>query len=518
MNEDLKIIKKKYGEKMMHLCRDMFPSLLEEKGLLSGLLLSRFEPSHDLYDDIEKCDLIDYFVEYIYGFIDRNKKDKIKTDYTPKELLDQAGYVLYECKTEEDIQEFKKYYAKDEELCTFNGGRLNRCYVFFAVKKDVDNIIREDYKEPFREDRYGTSVISIQFTKGSNPYLSIKNRYNHTVINPDATFHNDLENIIPGLSYAFEKEYSLTYSNIGEDFYLPSYVLADDGKYYKYNYEINNVYYCPNNIIIDNFKVNRYSDEYQRYLVVDYFVIDRQNKKIYLYDEDINNSTAINTFDSDGELYAYDEIYGDSFTEYFENNEIENIKITTNEGGSRSIIVSVIGKEDVIIMIDKDNRIIGYRNNNITSIHDNFLSYNETLTKIDIRNVRYIGNNFLRRNHILKLFVAPELIEVGDKFLLENSYLSELLLPRLEVAGDEFLASNTSLEELYLPKVKKAGNSFLLFSGRLKNIYLPLLEVAGDNFIPFTAWIEKIDMSSLREHGTGFLSLYSDVTNIRKSR
>lgn len=65
---------------MMHLCRDMFPSLLEEKGLLSGLLLSHFEPSHDLYDDIEKCDLIDYFVEYIYDFIDRNKKDKIKTD------------------------------------------------------------------------------------------------------------------------------------------------------------------------------------------------------------------------------------------------------------------------------------------------------------------------------------------------------------------------------------------------------------------------------------------------------
>ena len=54
MNEDLKIIKKKYGEKMMHLCRNMFPTILEEEGLLSKLLLEHFEPSHDLYNDLEK--------------------------------------------------------------------------------------------------------------------------------------------------------------------------------------------------------------------------------------------------------------------------------------------------------------------------------------------------------------------------------------------------------------------------------------------------------------------------------
>ena len=37
----------------------------------------------------------------------------------------------------EDIQKFKKYYAIGEELCTFSGGRLNNCYVFFAVKKNI---------------------------------------------------------------------------------------------------------------------------------------------------------------------------------------------------------------------------------------------------------------------------------------------------------------------------------------------------------------------------------------------
>ena len=209
MNEDLKIIKKKFGEKMMHECRTLFPTLLEQKGLLPKLLLEHFEPSHDLYNDLEKYNLFNSFERYINSLAATNKKEMTVTSLTPEELLDKAGYTLYECKTEEDIQQFKKYYAKGEELCTFRGNRLNRCYVFFAVKKDVANIRREDYKEPFREDTYGTSVISIQFTRDTYTYLSIKNRYNHTVPNPDATFNNNLDNIIPGLSYAFQKQYGL---------------------------------------------------------------------------------------------------------------------------------------------------------------------------------------------------------------------------------------------------------------------------------------------------------------------
>lgn len=52
MNEDLKIIKKNYGEKMMKLCRSYFSTLLEEKRLLPQILLDNFEPSHFLYDDL----------------------------------------------------------------------------------------------------------------------------------------------------------------------------------------------------------------------------------------------------------------------------------------------------------------------------------------------------------------------------------------------------------------------------------------------------------------------------------
>lgn len=80
---------------------------------------------------------------------------------------------------------------------------------FFAVKKNADEIKRENFTNPQRQDEYGTSVISIQFSKGTINDLSIKNRYNHSVNNPDATFSNNLENIKPGLTNSFEQHYGL---------------------------------------------------------------------------------------------------------------------------------------------------------------------------------------------------------------------------------------------------------------------------------------------------------------------
>ena len=73
MNEDLKIIKKHYGEKMMHLCRELFPTLLEQEGLLSKLILDNFAPSKFLYDDIKESKNINGFKDYIYNLISELK-------------------------------------------------------------------------------------------------------------------------------------------------------------------------------------------------------------------------------------------------------------------------------------------------------------------------------------------------------------------------------------------------------------------------------------------------------------
>lgn len=66
MSEDLKIIKKKYGEDMMHLCRKLFPTILEKDiNELSTILLQNFYPNKNLCQDIINNNLITDFRSYI---------------------------------------------------------------------------------------------------------------------------------------------------------------------------------------------------------------------------------------------------------------------------------------------------------------------------------------------------------------------------------------------------------------------------------------------------------------------
>ncbi len=140
-SKELKRIKKLYGENFMHLCRELFPTLLEQEGLLTEILTSSFAiNSRTLYEDIVETDAKSNFKAYIYSKVDVEKdKPEIISKKTPYELLEEAGYDLYECNSEEEIQSFKKWYEPGEELCTFSGGRLDKCVVFWAVRKDADN-------------------------------------------------------------------------------------------------------------------------------------------------------------------------------------------------------------------------------------------------------------------------------------------------------------------------------------------------------------------------------------------
>ena len=468
MNKDLELIKKKYGERMSRLCRELFPILLETEGLLPEILLSNFEPSHILYDDLLKDNLIQEFKAFIYSKVE-NKENELVIDKTPSELLSEAGYDLYECFTEEDIQSFKKYYAPDEELCTFNGRRLNRCRVFFAVKKDVDQIKREDFPNPLRQDRYGTSVISIQFTKDGTNTLSIKNRYNHRVENPDATFSNDLDNIIAGLTKSFEIEYGLVQKYKSGDIEIPGYVKANDGKYYKFNYEINNIYYCPDNVIIDNFEVKRFSKD--NFIVLDYFILDLKRRVINLYDK---------TFE-------------DAFTDMV--NNISQIKVTST-GKNKEI--TIIGKngENITLVLDKANRIIELKSLGI-KIGDRFLYYNGSLTKASFPNLQIVSNDFLDGNEVLEEIETPKLETVGDYFLHSNKSLRRISFQSLREAGCDFLTSNEILEEIDAPKLETVGNYSLFSNKSLRRISLESLREAGYAFLNGNEVLEEIDAPKL---------------------
>ena len=478
MNQDLKIIKKKYGEKMMHLCRDMFPTILETEGALSQILLDKFEPCRYLYEDIIKNNKVEDFKSYIYKVFASSYREEIKKEKSPFELLDEAGYILYECKTEEDIQSFKKYYKKDEELCTFNGGRLDNCYVYFAVKKNVNEIIRESFKNPERQDLYGTSVISIQFTKDSSHILSIKNRYNHTVENPDATFGNNLDNIILGLTNSFEIYCGMKQQFKSEDFEIKGYVMANDGKYYKYNMEIYNVYYCPNNIIIDNFEVKKYPKE--KYIVLDYFILDLKSGDVKSYDYGIDDSFK-ETMKDCGKPVVY------------------------NEGDYKKIIFYIEKKSPIIIVLDKLNNIVEFENKNIKRIHARFLRYNKKLLKINIPNVNLIEHDFLYKNQGLTQIDLPKVKRISSCFLENNNILNKISLPNVEYIGGKFLRLNKELTEIDLPKAKKIDYSFLSTNKKIKKVSIPNVEYIYGNFLCCAVELKKLDMPKVKEIGDDFL-------------
>ncbi len=543
MTEELKAIKKIYGEQMMHLCRTCFPTILEKPGMLLSILGKNLAQTHSLAPDIYAKNLEEEFKDWVYSFIDVEREYEPVTTESPFELMDEAGYILFECKSEEEIQSFKKYYEPDEELCTFNGGRLNRCHVFFAIKKNVDEIKRENFPNPKRQDEYGTSVISIQFSKGKTHDISIKNRYNHTVNFPDSTFANNLDNIIPGLTQSFENYCDF---KIGHDLYASSSFLSElgfvrggDGKYYRSNIEVNAINYCENNIIINDGEViTKYAENKEQYIVIDQFVVDLKDKMIMSIDPE-DNDAFIQSINDAG--------------------IIKDIRVI-KDGEERIIKVTYLDNTEANIIIDRHNAIIGYSNNKVMDIENDFLVHNETLKGISLPNVLSIGSNFLLRNKIMKKISLPkvqyildkfmfncesllevdlpEVLSIEESFLFRSTQIENICLPKLErlkrgflgplgsgrsmfreesglrrvdlpnlvIVPDFFLSRNNTLVELNLPKAQVIGHSFLFSNQTLKKIDLPEAVTIGYNFMPYNEEIESISFPKAKEIGYSFLS------------
>lgn len=540
-SDELKKIKKIYGEKFMHFCREMFPTILEEEGKLYSILTSTFsENCKTLYEDIKSNEMETEFKDAIYEIALSDNKNKAITitDKAPYELLDEAGYNLYECTTQDEILAFRKYYKEDEELCTFRDTRLSRCVVFFAVRKDVDKIKREDFKNPKRQDEYGTSVMSIQFEKNGVCTCSIKNRYNHTVNNPDATYGNDLDKIIPGLSNSFEKllkqrGLSLDTSNVTQ-FELHNYVRASDGKYYKYNIEDRGIYYCPGNIIITG--AAHRIEKPEKAILIDNYIVDLENKRVELA------------------LPDEDEIFEskDEFVKSLGN--IKKIKVDKDKEkgiGCRKITIWHTDTEcPSIIEINRDNQITGFTNSRIIQISQEFLPYSEALESlslhrlrtvegyqgislkhIDFPNLEYAGDYFLSSNLKIQELYLPKLKkvgnsfgnysrvkkiylsslkEVGEKFLSECKTLEEGYFPELEKVESDFL-TGTRIEELNLPKIREVGDSFM-DTAKVQRLYAPLLRSAGDFFL-FDTNIESLSLPMLENVGNYGICNMSRLTN-----
>jgi len=421
---DLEFIKKYYGEKFSHFCRDNFSTILETPGVLSKIIFDHFAPTHSLYNDLiepyrvktpeKNVFLTDdqNFISFIYAIASSNKKDHfIKTNKTPEQLFDEAGYILYpECETNEDILKFKKYYEKDESLCTFNSERLKIARVWFAVKKNVENIKRENFTNPQREDEYGTSVLSIQFSRGSKSLISIKNRYNHHVKNPDCTFLNNLDNIKKGLTYAFTKKFNISLvNNYGVKFRNRNYILANDAKFYRFNIESDANYFCENNVFL--FNNNPIHLNPSRYLILDNFILDKQKCKFV----SVKKETQ------------------DDFVRTI--GEIKKVSVVGGKNQTKLVTITPIKGKDIYIVLNKFGGITKYINYNVTEIRNNFMHFNNSLECLILPNVRIIGDNFLEYNETLERLYLPKTISIGDYFMYAGYALKFLLIPNNVTMG-----------------------------------------------------------------------------------
>ena len=484
MNSELKKIKKIYGEETMHLCRSLFPTILEHEGLLLSILEEHFAPTKFLAQEVVQQDQSAAFKSYIYSFF-YNENNLLELPESASELLKKAGYTLYECHTEDEIQSFRKYYAPKEGLCTFDGGRLNTHYVFFAVKDNVYEIKRENFKKPQREDEYGTSVISIQFSKdpGFND-VQIKNRYNHKVENPDDTYFNNLDNIIPGLTRSFEKDYNLKITaKACPTLSLENYILGSDGKFHHFYMHNSNIYFCENNYLIKNRIVNgrvmdilendnTYTKEPERFIFMDTYVMDLKEKKI------IN---LIPKFAND-----FDNILDNA----------THITVTRT-GKIRKITITKKEEAAIEITLDEYGHIISLSNPELTTINNNFMRTNINLRTINIPNVTTIGNNFLILNSNLTSIFLPKTTSIGNSFCSSNPNITEVYAPFLSTIGNNFLNTSNSLISLELPNIIKVGNNFLGNGDNLKYLIVPKLQSLGDYFLYQNSTIEKLALPSL---------------------
>lgn len=257
-------IKKKIGEKAYQfLTRNYSGSFLEEHlptlfGLLSDIKYIKESEFTRLKALLNKK-------------LDEPEKAK-KPVKTAKELLDEAGFILDdEISTKEDYLKYNKYFNQKESLCKFRTYDATKDYhkVFWILRKNIDDIKRPE--KPSRQDEYSTSCMSVGISKDKATVGQITSRYNHTVSACDNTYNSNLDNIVEGLTEAFNQDYGLNLKKGAtiefDNFYYSS------GKFWHYNYEINGKKYGDNTID------GEYYDPSQ-YFIFENFILDLKNKKI----------------------------------------------------------------------------------------------------------------------------------------------------------------------------------------------------------------------------------------------
>lgn len=511
------ILKKKFGETAAKTVRSKIPIALDYPTEFVDFITAKIPIKEDVSFIVDKMgDNLDGLFRIA---IKKNSDAADANGKTPEELSKEAGYVFHRPSTADDILVFKKDFKNAELLCTYNNveGRAHKNFIFWLRRNEAETVLHakevtqeylkeqsegailwRDYLDkkglkkddgsydlsnldPRREDPYGTSSMSVQIGRTGDDLsvgaISIKNRYNHTVLSPDNTFDNKLDNIISGLEKAIygiqgvpeKREAS------GRPPQLPDNIAQDnEGKLFKYDMQEYGVYISKNGYIIN------------RVL----HIIDKSTQKIfddYLVDTKKKSAKS---------LTSGRELVPNINKVSFDKNAI---KIQTDDGS---------------LNLEFTDGVLDKLSGDVKNIGDKFMNYNKSLTNIDLPLVEKIGYEFLYFNKSLKNINLPLVKSVADEFLYSNESLKSIDLPLVQVIGEKFMRMNESLENVNLPYVSIIGPDFLKNVENLKTIDLPSVEIVGSNFLYFNKYLENINLPNLKVILNDFLYYNLSLKNI----
>ena len=369
----------------------------------------------------------------------------------PIKLLDDAGYDAFYVNNLHQQNSIEKYFEPYERLCTFNDqSRYKDYYIIHAVKKNVDDIKRGN--PPKREDEYGTSVISIQIDK-TGGFISIKNRYNHTVDNPDATFNNNPDNIIPGLTESLKNKFGVGFMT--QSAQMPDNFRMVNNQLVRFNYEIDNVYY-DEKYYFSGSEITKLNPDYE--VMIDNVILDIRTGTIRTVNDGTKDLANIL------------------------NNEISGVRVEKDKSTG-----------ETIIYITDENK----------NAQELVRTKNGCMTSLCLYKTAEVGNQFPRANKTLKKIYAPNLKKIGSRCFHMAENLENLYIPQLKEMGLDCFARAEKLSELNAPKLKNMGNGCFERARKIKKLYIPELEKMGSACFLSTDELLELNAPKLKKMGVG---------------
>lgn len=408
-------------------------------------------------------------MEYLISLKDVHVAE-MSVHQNPIDLLNRAGYDAYVVHDLDEQNAIKKYFADGEELCTFNDpSRFKHYYIINAVRKDVDKIRRADFANPKREDAYGTSVLSIQVLKNGG-FISIKNRYNHTVENPDNTFNSNPDNIIYGLADAirhyFHVDFSSRHVELGRGFVLVNNQII------KYNYEHNNVYVGNDFYVYDG---QVYDIDKNHEILLDTVVFDTQSGEFRDLTNRISGTTQVLKKLIDG----------------------KKVGIKKNNSGEKSLVAD--GRP---ILDFTDGKITTLDLSGVTDVPPESFRFCGALRTLNMPDVRTIGNNSFEFTNVLGEINAPNLQVIGNRCFFDRVIARKLSFPQLQKIGDYAFKETVKLVVLDAPNLREIGaDTFGIVDANFTKLDLPNLRIMGRYCFTVCLSLNDINLPQLKYMG-----------------